>query len=942
MDRFKSGEAIADRRSVRATPNRLLVAAVSLLSAAACSGVNVVHKQKLELQPVNLPLRTFAFASGLRVVVEKDSRTPLAGVFAVVGSGSSSDPKGKEGLAHYVEHLAFQSRPLGQESFGDMLDAAGAIARNASTNFDATTFYEIGPASALPQLLRAEAVRMVIPVSNVPDPARRIELDVVQNELRERNETGFIGGVFSELQGAIFPSGHPNASPIGGTHQSVSTFTKADVDAFARAHYRPDNMTLVVLGNVDLDKAESLLAETLPAALVAAPQPARLPERLAAVPPAVPAPPPRPAQILQVEAAIPSPELWVGWSLPRGFDRDGYLLSFLASAARQRFSRLRLDDPDITSVDVVPVPGKDASLLLCRVELNQARDPEKTLRGVLGEAPNVVNAFAVDPNDENISSIRGSQYTYSDVAYSRARRTILVGEILGMQDLIERGLRRATVTHFSQDPTLLSHALRDLAELKPEKFSAYARPYLTPERARAVLFVPNGSGGRLAEGSAGVAPAERDDKSEKLAAPSKEWITELLTSPGQLTSQRLPNGLSVVLVRRPGLPLVSASISLGVGSAVAKEVGARALARAMAFPASRVNVPSEYGGNIWNWETEDSMTETVEGSSGNAEAVLATLAERVRSEHVEPSSSVQYKESVLPSYQRRERDPHRLADRAFLSSVLPDSPYGHVPEYRELEAASPAVANDWIDRTHVPENATLIVVGDFEPKQMQGFVEDSFGRWRGNGAPAASKTRPEEAQDRGAVRTVTTPRPGATQGEVRFGCQLPAVSAGPVAVRHDLAAAVARGLLHRVLRDKLGASYGVHARAVELAGGTAYLDLQTSVENGKLPSALRELRRFLDEMAATPIDEQTLGWARYSKASSVALSQMSNSAVAFSILRRTSLGLSPDLAEVGRDLGAVSAKDLQSDFRHCLGAHATLSIVGEPAVVQSALKEGWR
>src|SRR5207248_8308205 len=155
-------------------------AAVLVLSVlGACGGnVKVVNKQKLELQPVNLPLRTFAYPSGLRVVVEKDTRTPLVGVFVVVGSGSSSDPKGKEGLAHYVEHLAFQSRPFGQQSFEDMLDSAGAVARNASTTFDATTYYEIGPASALPQLLRTEAVRMAIPVSDIPDSARAIELDV--------------------------------------------------------------------------------------------------------------------------------------------------------------------------------------------------------------------------------------------------------------------------------------------------------------------------------------------------------------------------------------------------------------------------------------------------------------------------------------------------------------------------------------------------------------------------------------------------------------------------------------------------------------------------------------------------------------------------------------------------------------------------------------------
>jgi len=189
---------------------------------------------------------------------------------------------------------------------------------------------------------------------------------------------------------------------------------------------------------------------------------------------------------------------------------------------------------------------------------------------------------------------------------------------------------------------------------------------------------------------------------------------------------------------------------------------------------------------------------------------------------------------------------------------------------------------------------------------------------------------------------MTTPRPGATQGEVRFGCQLPEVNAGPVAMRHHLAAAIVRNRLQRILRESLGASYGVHARAVELADGTAYLDLRTNVENGKLSSALHEIHRTVDDLAARPVEDRALQWARYSEATGVALSQMSNEAVADSILERTRHGLSPDLSDVRRDLDAVSTKDIQSDFQQCLTSHPALSIIGEEAVVQSAMKAGWR
>lgn len=922
---------------------RALAAALALAAPlAGCGGVKVVKKQKLELKPMKAPLRTFSFPSGLRVIVEQDTRTSLAGVFVVVGSGSSSDPAGKEGLAHYVEHLAFQSRPFGAESVSDLLDKSGAIERNAFTDFDSTTYYEIGPAAALPQLLRTEAVRMAVPVADVPDAARAIELDIVRNELRERNETGFIGDVYTHLLTALFPKGHPYARPVGGSHQSLGTLAKADVEAFAKAHYRPDNMTLLVVGNLDLDRAEDLLADSLPGQLVAAPAPVTLRERLPATPPAVPAPPSAPETPPRFEAAISSPELWVGWTLPRGFDRDGYLLSFLSSAARGRVSRARFDDSDIVRVDIFPNPGKEASMLLCRVVLRKAADPERTLKAILSEAPKIVNQFMTEPDDEQVSRMLGSQFTFAEMAYSRARRSVLVGELLEMQDLVGRGLRRATVTHFSQDPALMSHAMRDLSELKPERFQAYGRPYLTVDRARAVLFVPVGGTAGPAEPAEGAAQPARDRKTAKVAPPAKEWANGLVSSGTQLATRRLANGLSVVLARRPGLPLVTASLSFGISPAAAQDAGSAAFVRAMGEPASRFNDPSEYGGAVRTRFAADHLTSTVEGSSGNAEAILATLAERVRTMHVESGDSVGFKAWALPSYELAEKEPHQLAERQYFAKLLPDNPYVRVAPFEEIAGARPAAAAQWIERTYRPENATLVVAGEFEPAEVQGWIDESFGGWKGSALPALAGTPPAAAGPRSELAMLATPRPGGTQGEVRFGCRLPDVTSGSLAARHDLAATVARERLWDLLRDKLGATYGVRVHAKALQGATAWLEVSANVENGKLTAVLGELRKTLEELATKPVSANAIGWARYEKASAVAKSQLTNGALAAAILARARLGLPPDVVEVRSEVESVTALDLMADFKSCLAAQPTLSIVGEEGVAQAALRDGWK
>src|SRR5205085_2750341 len=103
-------------------------------------GVNIVKQQGVELPPINFSIRKMVYPSGLTVLAERDDRTKLAGIFLVVGSGSTSDPAGKEGLAHYVEHLTFRSRPLDDRAFRQVLEESGGFFWNAFTSLDQTVY----------------------------------------------------------------------------------------------------------------------------------------------------------------------------------------------------------------------------------------------------------------------------------------------------------------------------------------------------------------------------------------------------------------------------------------------------------------------------------------------------------------------------------------------------------------------------------------------------------------------------------------------------------------------------------------------------------------------------------------------------------------------------------------------------------------------------------
>jgi len=248
------------------------LAALPMLGALAfgtssCGGSQAAAvndaRQGLVMRDIKYPMRDMRFPSGLRVLAEADSRSPVVALVLVVGAGSSSDPVGKEGLAHYIEHLAFRSRPFGKESVAKMLDKSGAGQWNAFTGFDSTVYFEMGPKESLGTLLQLEGNRMANPVARLAPETLPVELNVVRNELRQRGETGFAGEMFASMQSLLFPTSHPYARSVGGTHSSLSNITVDDVTAFLGKHYRPDNMTLLIIGDVDLQSIGTLVDHEL-------------------------------------------------------------------------------------------------------------------------------------------------------------------------------------------------------------------------------------------------------------------------------------------------------------------------------------------------------------------------------------------------------------------------------------------------------------------------------------------------------------------------------------------------------------------------------------------------------------------------------------------------------------------------------------------------------
>ena len=205
----------------------------------------------LELDDYQIDLRDFNFPSGLRILFQEDHTQPIISITAVIDRGSADDPEGREGIAHLVEHLWFRSLHGDLPKVWNVLHELGANL-NASTASDWTNYMTVAPKDALVPLLRLEALRIAEPVLGVTAENVATEREIVRNELRMRYENTD-GSALWYLRPKLYPEGHPYHNLGIGTHDSLNNITLEDVQEFCVENYTPENTTIVVVGDFEID-----------------------------------------------------------------------------------------------------------------------------------------------------------------------------------------------------------------------------------------------------------------------------------------------------------------------------------------------------------------------------------------------------------------------------------------------------------------------------------------------------------------------------------------------------------------------------------------------------------------------------------------------------------------------------------------------------------------
>jgi zinc protease len=204
-------------------------------------------------------MNIFPFDNGLQTIFEKREHTGVVAAQIWVKVGSKYEDKKIAGITHFIEHLIFKgTEKLVGNAFATRIESLGGVV-NAFTSYDNTVYHIIIPKKAFEEgldLLIESVQHPAFPVDEIEKERKVILEEIKMGEDDPQRK------LFNELF-SISYQGHPYGRPIIGFDETVKSITRTDILDYYKAHYTPDNMTVVIVGDFDEKATKEIIRKTM-------------------------------------------------------------------------------------------------------------------------------------------------------------------------------------------------------------------------------------------------------------------------------------------------------------------------------------------------------------------------------------------------------------------------------------------------------------------------------------------------------------------------------------------------------------------------------------------------------------------------------------------------------------------------------------------------------
>ena len=426
-----------------------------------------VPQQTKPLYQTKFNASTFQLSNGLTIVHQHLPATPVVVSDIWVEAGAIAEPTQWSGMAHFLEHMIFKGSPnvmVGE--FDWLIENTGGVA-NAATSYDYAHFYLTTAANHFEATLPCLAD--ILLRANIPDEEFIRERDVVIEEIySSQDDPDFLG--FQALCQNAYQR-HPYRRSILGDKETLLEHTPDRMRCFHRTHYQPENMTVVIVGGIERERALAIVEDNF--------SEFSLPSEC---PPTTVEPEPPAIAVRRQELCLPRIEqarLLMAWicpgseSLAEAIALDLIALILTGGRSWGLVRELREERQLVMDIDCNLSLQKDSSMF--------------TVGALLAtEHLDMVEKIICD----RLEQLQHS--TLCEIELARAKRQLIndyifstetpsqLASVYGFYNIV------ATAADSAKYPQIIS-------QLQPEQLKAIAKRYLSPERYAVTILKPANS-----------------------------------------------------------------------------------------------------------------------------------------------------------------------------------------------------------------------------------------------------------------------------------------------------------------------------------------------------------------------------------------------------------------------------------------------------------------
>jgi zinc protease len=814
------------------------------------------------------------FPNGLTVITRQ---VPGSGVVAVntwVKAGYFHEPDEVAGMAHLFEHMLFKSSknfPRVEQVSEEIAAVGGNL--NAGTIYDTTNYYFSVPKEGFRRAMELQFDSIAYPLFDAAELKKEAEV-VIEESNRKRDNPPAMA---SELMYATAFEQHRIRRWRIGSNDVLRNINRDDLVAFYETLYRPENMIVVISGDVTHAEAARAVTDTF----------AKIPKGKLAKKGGPAEPPQKAFRYGQASADLRQGYTTLGFHTPGVGHKDtpalDALSTILAGGRSSRFFRNVVGPDGAATVDAGNYVFEDVGLFEVQAsfdEKNRAEVDRRLLREIERIKAHGPTAFELQLAKNllesqtilSLQSVLGQVQSLGQAEVNGGYRK-LGDDLVALHALTPADVARVAKQYLTTENMTLFH------------YRAKGAPELT--RDQALAFVKEAAAGAL------------DAPAAEVASAASTQATRGARSSRAAESSKLSNGATLIVEERVGAPAVTVGVYFRGGrtnensaNAGITRLTASAMRRGTATrSAEQLDREIEFlGTQIGTDMQRDYFGFALDVVSRNVRPAVALLADVVLNPTF-PAAGVDEEKHLQKAAIRRNADSAQVRPSQLMYEALyRNHPYALPAEgySTSVDAASTGALRAWWQEHVTAEDALIVVVGDIHADDAKQIAEQAFAKLPKRTSPRAAAALPLAAQGRADVIEYRDRK----QSAIAIG--FPAVRYTdadyvPLRLLQQITSGLS-GTLFSELRGKRSLAYTVFSNITPAEQGGAYyayMATDAAKEEEARKGLLSELRRH----AQDAFDEAHLTRAKSALAGATKLQRQTNAAHIFEVARDHFLNL---------------------------------------------------